>query len=99
MDTPQPLKFEWDPHKAELNAKRHRGITFDEAATVFDDPVAQVHYDPDHSDNEDREIIVGLSNQNRPLLVSYTERRLGLIRIISARKLTPLERTKYENET
>lgn len=98
MELPQPLKFEWDPFKAELNIKRHHGITFNEAATVFDDPFAQVHYDPDHSEDEHREIIIGLSNQNRLLLVSFTEKQPGLIRIISARKPTRLERNKYENE-
>lgn len=90
------LKFEWDPHKARLNAKRHKGITFEEAATVFDDPNALIEYDPDHSVEEHREIITGHSDKNRLLLVSFTERLLNLIRIFSARKPTQQERIRYE---
>ena len=93
------IEFEWDADKAELNAKRHNGVTFQEAATVFDDFYARVMDDPDHSSDEHREIVIGQSNHNRLLIVSFTERRPYLIRIISARKPTPRERRRYEEET
>jgi uncharacterized protein len=92
------LEFVWDTHKARLNLKRHSGIGFQEAATVFDDPNAIIQYDPDHSEDEHREIIIGHSDRGRLLLVSFTERRTNLIRIISARKPTPQERTDYEQK-
>lgn len=71
------------------------GISFEEARTVFDDPLYVDFYDPDHSDEEDRYIIVGESQQGNLLIVSYTE-RADFIRLISARKVTRVEREVYE---
>jgi uncharacterized protein len=67
------LHFAWDAKKAESNWRRHR-VTFEEAATVFGDPLARIHEDPGHSDRERREILVGRSRGDRLLLVSFTER-------------------------
>jgi len=88
------LHFEWDDNKARLNYKNH-GVTFDEAKTVFVDPVARIFADEAHSINEDREIIIGHSLNNRLLLVCFTERG-KFIRVINARKLTKNERNDYE---
>jgi uncharacterized protein len=88
------LQFEWDPEKASQNKRKHQ-VTFEEAATVFADFLSATAPDPDHSDTEDRFIIVGVSKQQRPLLVSFTERG-DQIRIISARELTSAERKQYE---
>lgn len=82
------------PLKAEANLVKH-GVGFDEAETVFDDMFSIELFDPDHSDDESRYIIVGESKQQRRLIVSYTERD-NRIRIISARLLTPKERRDYE---
>lgn len=71
------------------------GISFDEAKTVFSDPLYVDFYDPDHSDEEHRYIIIGESQQGRLLVVSYTERD-DIIRIISSRDVTPSEREAYE---
>lgn len=67
------VRFQWDPQKAANNARRHR-VTFAEAATVFQDPLAFIFDDEDHSVEELREIIVGHSSQNRLLVVSFIER-------------------------
>jgi len=88
------VEFEWDEEKAAANKKKHR-VTFEEAATVFADPLAAIFDDEAHSDEEQREIIVGHSDKNRLLLVSFTE-RAGAIRIISARQATKRERRDYE---
>ena len=88
------MKFEWDENKAAVNLSKH-GISFEEARTVFDDPLYVNLYDPDHSDEEDRYIIVGESQQSNLLIVSYTE-RADFIRLISARKVTRVEREVYE---
>ncbi len=88
------MKFEWDENKAAVNLSKH-GISFEEARTVFDDPLYLDLYDPDHSDQEDRYIIVGESQQGNLLIVSYTE-RADFIRLISARKVTRMEREVYE---
>ena len=90
------MKFEWDDEKAARNLAKH-GVSFDEAQTVFADPLAGIAADPDHSEREQREIVAGLSAAGRLLLVSFTERR-GSIRIINARALTPSERRLYEEE-
>jgi uncharacterized protein len=89
------VKFEWDDDKAKTNLKKHR-ISFDEASTVFADPLAKIFYDEGHSDEESREILVGHSVANRLLLVSFTERGQELIRIISARIATKNEGKAYE---
>ena len=88
------MKFEWDENKATVNLSKH-GISFEEARTVFDDRLYVDFYDPDHSDEEDRYIIVGESQQGNLLIVSYTE-RADFIRLISARKVTRVEREVYE---
>jgi hypothetical protein len=88
------LHLEWDDNKARLNLKNH-GVSFDEAKTVFVDPLARIFADPVHSIIEEREIIIGHSLSNRLLLVCFTERR-EVVRIISARKATNQERQKYE---
>ncbi len=88
------MKFEWDENKAAVNLSKH-GISFEEARTVFDDPLYVDFYDPDHSDEEDRYIIVGESQPGNLLIVSYTE-RADFIRLISARKVTRVEREVYE---
>jgi uncharacterized DUF497 family protein len=89
------LQFEWDKKKATSNLKDHK-VSFDEASTVFDDPLAYIFDDEDHSIDEQREIIIGHSVLNRLLLVSFTERVEDLIRIISAREVTKRERQDYE---
>jgi uncharacterized DUF497 family protein len=83
-----------DADKARTNGQKH-GVTFEEAATVFGDQLAVIFDDEAHSDDEPREIIVGHSEQNRILLVSFTE-RFDRIRIISARRATKRERKDYE---
>lgn len=88
--------FEWDPRKAERNQRKHN-VTFTEAGTVFGDELAITVSDPDHSEDEDRYITVGLSNRGRLLIVSHTDRN-DRIRIISARQLTPNELKDYEEE-
>ena len=88
------MEFEWNRDKAEANLSKH-GISFDEAKTVFDDPLYIDFYDPDHSDEEERYIIVGQSQQHRLLIVAYTERG-GRIRLISAREATRMEKNAYE---
>ena len=86
--------FEWDPKKAAANVEKH-GVTFEEAVTAFQDPLARVHSDPDHSQSEHRAILIGHSTQGRLLLVAFTDRK-SKIRIISARKATRRERRAYE---
>lgn len=88
------MQLEWDENKAERNLSKHR-VSFEEAQTVFDDPLYVDFYDPDHSEDEERYLIVGASNQKRLLIVSYTERG-NSIRIISARELTRAEQEAYE---
>ena len=88
------MNFEWDEGKAEANLGKH-GVSFDEAGTVFDDPLYVDFYDPDHSYDERRYIIIGRSQAGRLLLVSYTERGETL-RLISSREVTPAERRAYE---
>jgi len=89
------VRFEWDRHKAAINIRRH-GVSFDEASTVFDDPLASIFDDEDHSIDESREIIIGRSISNRLLLVCFTERTQDVIRILSARLTTKRERKDYE---
>ena len=89
--------FNWDPAKAEANASKH-GVSFEEALTVFADPLARVFDDPEHSLDECREIIIGHSAEHRLLLVCFVERR-GALRLLSARLASPLEREDYEENT
>jgi uncharacterized protein len=88
------MKYAWDDNKAIKNLAKH-GISFTEAKTIFDDPLYVDFYDLDHSDEEERYLIVGESNRGRLLIVSYTERK-DSIRIISAREVTKSEREIYE---
>lgn len=88
------MKFEWDEKKAAANLVKH-GVSFEEARTLFDDSFYVEFYDPDHSQEEHRYIIVGQSEQRRLLIVSYTELD-DTIRLISARELTGTEREAYE---
>ena len=87
---------EWDKKKDAANRRKHK-ISFEEAATIFDDPLATTIDDPDHSKEERRYLTTGLSASGRVLIVSHTYKR-GLIRIISARKTTRFERRVYEEE-
>ena len=88
------MAFEWDADKADKNLSRH-GVSFGEAVTVFDDPLYIDFYDPDHSDEEERYLVVGESSNDRVLIVSYTERG-NMVRLISAREVTSAERKDYE---
>jgi len=88
------VRFEWDPEKARKNIKKH-GVYFDEAATVFYDPLSATFDDPDHSLGEHRLITVDVSSQGRLLAVAHTERG-NAIRIINARFATAHERKKHE---
>lgn len=89
-----PIKFEWDPRKARQNLRKH-GIDFDEATTVFADIFSITIPDPDHSEDEERWVTVGLSNRQRLLVVVHTEEE-ETIRIISVRAGDRVERRKYE---
>ncbi|MEA3358224.1 MAG: BrnT family toxin [Thermodesulfobacteriota bacterium] len=88
--------FEWDENKAEKNKRIHK-VSFDEAQTVFIDDFSIMKPDVEHSVSEERLIIIGTSNKNRVLVVSYTE-RWDNIRIISGRKATRNERKQYEED-
>jgi uncharacterized DUF497 family protein len=88
------VKSVWDKKKASENLKKH-DVSFDEAETVFDDPLYVDFYDPDHSYDEHRFLIVGKSHSGRLLIVSYTE-RADTARLISAREITVKERKSYE---
>ena len=90
------MNFEWDEQKAELNKRKH-GVSFEEAATVFDDADALQIFDPDHSEAEDRFILLGMSSILRILVVCHFFRADDeTIRIISARKATRNESSTYE---
>jgi hypothetical protein len=88
------MEFEWDPKKATTNVQKH-DVTFQEAATVFGDPLAITFEDPDHSTDENRYITFGLSLQKQLIVVSHTERG-DRTRIISARLMDRKERKIYE---
>lgn len=90
-----PLTFEWDKGKSLSNQKKH-GISFEEAQTAFVDENALLIHDPDHSSEEDRFILLGLSAKLCVLIVCHCYRKDGeVIRIISARKATRLEQKQY----
>lgn len=91
------MDFEWDLRKSRSNRRKHR-VRFEEAVTVYADPLARIFDDPDHSKSELREIIVGHSSAGRLLVVCFTERD-DRIRIISARCATARERRDYEQNT
>ena len=89
------IRFEWDPKKAALNLRKH-GVSFEEAQTAFADENAKLIDDPDHSADEDRFVLLGLSSNLRVLVVCHCYRLEGhVIRIISARKADPTERGWY----
>lgn len=88
------LHFEWDTGKELANRRKH-SVGFAEASTVFGDPLSLTIADPDHSVDEDRLVIVGLSNRRRLLVVVHTMRG-DRIRLVSARAATKYERFKYE---
>lgn len=90
------MQFEWNPEKAESNIRKH-GVSFPEASTVFNDPLSFTFPDPDHSYGEERYLIIGLSINNRILVISHTE-RADSIRIISAREATRNEQRFYEQD-
>ena len=88
------LRFEWDSRKALLNKRKHQ-VTFEEASTIFGDPLSITIPDPAHSIGEDRFITIGTSANNNLIVVVHTDRD-GIVRIISARKATAGERRQYE---
>jgi hypothetical protein len=90
------IDFEWDPSKAKENLRKH-GVSFDEGATIFRDPLGITIYDPDHSHQENRYITIGSSSNGRVIMVAHTD-RYGRTRVINARELTRKERKAYENE-
>jgi hypothetical protein len=89
-----PIKFGWDKRKARQNLSKHR-VSFTEASTVFADTLSITISDPDHSEDEERWVTIGLSNRQRLLVVVHTEEE-ETVRIISARTADRLERRKYE---
>lgn len=88
------MRFEWDLKKASANLKKH-GVSFQEAATVFGDPLAITFEDPDHSGGEERHLTFGLSLQGRLIVISHMERK-DRTRIISARLMGRKEKVIYE---
>ncbi len=92
------LGFKWDPRKALANARKH-GVTFEEAITVFDDPLARIFFDEWHSEAESREIIIGHSSAGRVLLIAFAEQSDKSVRVISARCATPREQRDYEEQS
>jgi hypothetical protein len=89
--------FEWDPEKGEVNFQKH-GVSFDEASTVFGDPLSLLMPDPDHSADEERYLVLGMSAHQKLLVVAFAERPPNT-RLISARRATRAERKRYEEET
>ena len=87
-------EFEWDPIKAATNLRDH-GVSFEEATTVFADPLAMLMADPDHSVDEERYVLLGESTQRNLLVVAFADRP-PRTRLISAREATPYERRHYE---
>ena len=88
------MEFEWNSDKADLNLRKH-SVSFQEAATVFNDSLSTTFPDPEHSIGENRYVIIGLSGYGQLLVVSHTDRR-DRVRIISAQKATRQERRFYE---
>lgn len=90
------FRFVWDENKNQTNIVKHN-ISFEEARTVFKDDCALVDFDPDHSESEDRFIIIGASNIGNLLTVCHCEREGGVIRLISARRATKAEEKRYHD--
>ena len=95
MPTLTGYEFEWDETKAKANV-RHHGVSFEEASTVFGDPLAVLLPDPDHSEGEERFLVLGMSSRQRLLVVSHAERP-PRTRLISARLATRHEKGQYED--
>jgi uncharacterized DUF497 family protein len=91
------VRFEWDLKEAKRNLRKH-GVSFEEAVTVFYDPLSVTFDDPDHSEEEYRFITIGLSSSDRLIVVSHTESG-DSVRIISARPATVHERKRHEGES
>ena len=91
------MQFEWDPRKTKQNLKKH-GVSFDEAVTIFYDPLSATFDDPDHSLEEQHFITIGFSSKGRLLVVAHVERARNT-RIISARPATTHEREKHEKQS
>jgi uncharacterized DUF497 family protein len=89
-----PLNFSWDPRKAASNTRKH-AVSFEEAATAFADPLSLTIVDPDHSGDEERFILLGVTYRGQTVVVAHTEAGND-IRIISARPATAAERRAYE---
>jgi uncharacterized DUF497 family protein len=88
------VNFEWDDEKARTNELKH-GVTFEEASTAFGDPLSSTIHDPDHSEDESRFVLVGMSYAGRLVVVVHTDRG-DVVRVISARLAEPRERRAYE---
>ena len=88
------MEFEWDREKAKRNLRKHK-VSFDEAMTIFYEPLSATFDDPNHSTDEERLITIGCSSRSRLLVVSHTERG-KTIRIINARPATAHERKRHE---
>ena len=88
--------FEWDAEKADLSLRKH-GVSFQEATSVFGNPLSATYDDPDHSEDEQRYVTIGTAKVGRLLIVSHTDRG-DKVRIISAREATRRERIRYEEE-
>lgn len=95
IGTVMPVQFEWDPQKATSNVAKHQ-VSFEEAQTVFDNPLAVIFDDEAHSEHEKRELIIGHSREGRLPIVAFAERVEGIVRIISARRATKREQRDYE---
>lgn len=91
-----PYRFEWDPVKASANLRKH-GVSFEEAITVFGDPLSLLGADPDHSADEERFLVLGRSRGGRLITVSFAERGVRT-RLINARPASRRERHDYEKE-
>jgi hypothetical protein len=86
--------FEWDPDKAAVNLEKH-GVSFEEAATIFEDPLADTYEDPDHSEGEQRFLTFGLSRESTSIVVAHCDRG-DRIRIIHARRMSRREKRQHE---
>ena len=92
----EDVEFEWEDEKADSNLTKH-GVSFEEGATIFNDPEIATIFDPDHSEDEERYVSIGISIQGNLLVIVHTERE-ERIRLISCRKATNAERKVYENK-
>jgi uncharacterized DUF497 family protein len=90
------MRFEWDPEKARRNFAKH-GVSFEDAATAFGDPLSITRFDPDHSDDEDRFLLLGATHIGQLVVVAHTDRG-DRVRIISARMATRRERRTYASD-